>query len=108
MTEDLVEDEVRPLSATVLCVRYKGSADTRALTRRDLSGNIAAPDSAPLQWIPGSEVEWAFWLEYAGSRERALEVLAAMEHEFELVGPGADDFASALEVEEFSIGGVVE
>lgn len=105
--EEAVE---RPLSETTLCVRYTGTSNWRYLTRSDLAGTPSTGDETgdQLAWSPQSEVDFGFWLEYAGSRERALEVLRQHAHEFELVGPGAEEFAADVEDEEFSIGGSVE
>lgn len=111
MTEqDLLEaqdGEPARLSDTVLCVRYNGKSDWRTLTRRDLSGDPGESTTDTLNWTPDSEMDWALWLGYAGSRERAMEVLQAHSHEFELVGPGANELSSEFEEEEFEIGGLV-
>lgn len=98
-----VEEQPKPLSATVLCVRYKGSADLRTLTRADLSGDRTSTNEG-ISWKPNGEIAWEHWLDLAGSRERAIEILTQLSHEFELVGPGADELASSFELEEFSIG----
>jgi len=91
------------LSDSVLCVRYKGSANQRSLSATDLSGvGSAAPEF--LVWTPESEVPWEDWLRLAGSEERARQVLKDMVHDFELVGPGAEADAA----EEFEVGGSVE
>lgn len=109
MGEDELDPERVPmLSETTLCVVYKGTADTRVLSRRDLSGNVEDSANDVLVWKPGAEIDFLSWLDYAGSEERALEVLQKHSHEFELIGPNAADWAESLEVEEFSIGGVVE
>lgn len=97
-----VEDQPEPLSATVLCVRYKGSADVRTLTRADLSGDRTASNEEAISWTPKSEVEWERWLDLSGGRARAIEILTLHSAEFEIVGPGADEFAASFELEEFS------
>jgi len=96
-------EAVAKLSDSVLCVRYKGSANQRSLSAIDLSGvGSAAPEF--LVWTPESEVPWEDWLRLAGSEERARQVLKDMVHDFELVGPGAEADAA----EEFEVGGSVE
>lgn len=103
VADELLEED-RPLSETVLCVRYTGNSDYRILNRASLSGGLDHPGHADeLIWTPGFEVPWSLWLEYAGSEERAREVFSKNAHEFELVGPGAEDIED-LGVEEFSIG----
>jgi hypothetical protein len=105
-----LEPEDRPLSETVLCVRYNGSSNYRILNTADLSGNQDNGPGEDLVWTPGFEVPWSLWLSRAGSTERALEVLGAHSHEFELVGPGADEVRGAAAeagAEEFAIGGSV-
>lgn len=95
------EEAQQPLSATVLCVRYTGTSNIRVLSRKDLLGDTNAPlDEATndqLVWTPGSEIAYSFWLAYAGSEERAQEVLSKHAHEFELVGPAG---VQAIEGEE--------
>ena len=98
------EEAVAKLSDTVLCVRYKGTANQRSLSGDDISGvgGSAAPEY--LVWTPDSEVPWEDWLRLAGSEERARRALKDMAHDFELVGPGAEADAA----EEFEVGGSVE
>lgn len=106
-----LEPEDRPLSETVLCVRYNETAHYRVISQRDLSGDPNGSTEDELVW-PGqnSELPWDDWEAFAGTRERALEVLKAHRHEFSLVGPGADELQGELDgagEEEFAIGGVV-
>ena len=92
----------------VLRVRYRERSDFRILSARDLSGDPALSDEPALTWAGnGAEVPWDEWERYAGSRERALSVLRAHAHEFELVGPGADELEPQAD-EEFAIGGTVD
>lgn len=93
------EEAPRPLSETQLCVRYRGNSNFRILTLSDLRGEEVTDDAEELVWTPGSEIAWATWLDYAGSDDRAHEVLKANADDFDLVGPGAHE----IEVEEFSI-----
>lgn len=89
----------------VLRVRYNGRSDQRILTQ-----DVTTPAWGVI-WTPDSEVPYDFFQQLAGSRERASEILRAHRHEFELVGPGAEEFWSQEnggEVEEFSVGGLVE
>lgn len=99
--EDEMPERVPMLSETTLAVVYNGTADKRILTRRDLSGDPEATTMDILAWVPGSEIDFASWREFAGSDERALEMLQKQQHEFALLGPGAADFAASLEEEEF-------
>ena len=97
------EEAEAKLSDTVLCVRYKGTANQRSLSADDISGvGSTAPEF--LVWTPESEVPWEDWLRLAGSEERARQALKDMAHDFELVGPGAEADAA----EEFEVGGSVE
>ena len=85
--------EETKLSDTELCVRYKGTADTRTLSHQDLAGEVTLEETEPdLEWTPGSEVAYAKWEWLAGNDERARQVLKNQAYEFELVGPGAEDF----------------
>lgn len=92
-----------------LRVRYSGFANVRTFTRQDLSGT-ASNDAVSLTFAPGSEVPYEWWLEMAGSDDRAKEVLRAHAHEFSVVGPGADEFWAEDDggEEEFSIEGPVK
>lgn len=91
----------------VLAVKYFGRSDQRILTRHDLSGERNTPNWG-IVWTPDSKVSFDFFMELAGTRERASEVLRAHAHEFKLVGPGAEEFWEDLEgSEEFSVGGQV-
>lgn len=100
--------EIRPLSETELCVRYKGTSNARILSERDLSGDPEKSDLPRLVWSAGGEISYKSWQEYAGSKERALECLALWAFEFELVGPGAAELSASVEGEEdFAIGGLV-
>lgn len=105
--EDIVAEE--PLSATELCVRYTGTSHFRSFSRKDF-GTEGDPNDQ-LVWTPGSEHPYELFLSYAGSHQRAAEVLEKCEHEFKLVGPGSENFYAALGIEgeeEFSIEGMVE
>lgn len=108
MTES--DEAVRPLSETALCVRYKEFSNFRILSERDLSGNPEASEEATLSWAGhGAEVSWEDWETFCGGAERANEMLRNSAHEFELVGPGAEDFLGAEDgEEEFAIGGSAE
>lgn len=93
MDEEITEIEPE---LTELSVRYTGTSDARTMTQQDLSGaggtiheDHVLPD---LNWTRGSVVPFSTWEEMAGSPERAREILSAHIHEFELVGPGAEDF----------------
>lgn len=102
MTDDQpVEPEV-PLSETQLCVKYTGDSHFRILSVSDLRGEKTDEDGA-LVWTPGQETPYELFLMFAGSHERAVEVLSKHSHEFSIVGPGAEDYYASLEVEEFSI-----
>jgi hypothetical protein len=96
-TEDMVEPE------EVARVRYVGSSNQRILTRADLSG-VASADLVELGWSHGSEVPWAWWVELAGSEERARDVLRMQAHEFQLFGM---ELPEPEAKEEFTIGGAV-
>lgn len=98
MTDEEVQEE-RPLSETELCVKYTDTANMRLMNRWALSGVLEGDPGEDLVWTPGSEVPYSKWLDYAGSEERAQEVLSQHSHEFVLVGPGADDIEGP---EEFS------
>lgn len=101
---DLAEGE-DPSEA--LRVRYNGRHNERIMTRADVSG-LPAMDSASVSWSPGSEVAWSWFLELAGSEERAKAVLLQNSHELEVVGPGSDTFWNGQDgEEEFSVGGAV-
>jgi len=104
-----LEPEDRPLSETVLCVRYTEGSDYRILSERDLSGDPDKSAEDQLVWAGrNAELPWEDWEAFAGSRERALEVLKAHAHEFVLVGPGAEEVLDAeAGVEEFAVGGSV-
>jgi hypothetical protein len=106
--EETVDDT--PLSETVLCVRFTGHEDFRIMRRSDLSQDFAADNASDeLRWTPNSELPYSEWLDYAGTEERALEVLKQNAHEFQLVGPGAEDVLGGADgEEEFEIGGPVE
>lgn len=95
--------------AEALRVRYTGTSNERKITRSEMSGQ-AATDTASASWTPGSDVAWSWFLELAGSEERAREVLRLHSHEFVIVGPGSEEFwlESGGGEEEFSIGGVVK
>lgn len=98
----MVEEEVElPLHETTLCVRYTGTSDVRRLSHQDLLGPHADTPGrdAGLEWTSGSDVPYALWEMFAGSRERAMEVLQKHAYEFQLVGPGAEDIEGE---EEFS------
>ena len=97
----------RALSETTLCVRYKGSADSRILRGKDISGDPWGDEVSQMVWGPGDELPYAEWERLAGTPERAMEALTNQQHEFDLVGPGAADYAAQFEVEEFVIGGPV-
>lgn len=103
----MADEEIQPeelLSATTLCVKYTGDSHQRIISLRDLRGEATEEDGA-LVWTPGQETPYELFLMFAGSQERAIEVLTKHEHEFKLVGPGAENFFA--EVEEFEIGGEV-
>lgn len=87
----------------VLRVRYNGTANQRIMSGRDISGT--GDHSRTLVWTPGSEIDYKWFLELAGSEEQARAVLKAHSHEFELVGPGAEDID--IVADEFDVGGVV-
>lgn len=108
MTEP--DETPRPLSETVLCVRYKEFSNFRVLSERDLSGEPNASETDTLTWAGhGAEVSWEDWETFCGSPERAREMLRNSAYEFELVGPGAEDVFGAEDGEEdFAIGGSVE
>lgn len=100
MTDDQpVEPEV-PLSETELCVKYTGDSHFRILSVSDLRGEKTDEDGA-LVWTPGQETPLSLFVMFAGSDERAREVLRKHSHEFSIVGPGAEDYD--LSEEEFSI-----
>jgi hypothetical protein len=101
--DEPVADEEEPVEE-VLRVRYNGTANSRVLTRADLTGVPVEGGEDSLVWSPGGEIEWDAWLEMAGSDERARNVLLAHQHEFELVGPGAAELLAGEAEEEFSIG----
>lgn len=108
MTEP--DETPRLLSETVLCVRYKEFSNFRILSERDLSGNPEASEEATLTWAGhGAEVSWEDWELFCGGAERANEMIRKSAHEFELVGPGAEDFLGEEGggEEEFAIGGSV-
>lgn len=89
-------------------IRYTGRSDQRALSRNGLIGNNNEPDWG-IYWTPGSEVPFAAFLCLAGSMQVCKDVLRAHKHEFEVVGPGAEDLWSEEgEEEEFSVGGQVQ
>lgn len=94
MTDELTPEEDGEL--TELCIQYTGKSDSRIMRQQDLSGvgGEIHPDHVleDLVWEPGSVVPYADWEEMAGSPERSREMLQIHGHEFELVGPGAEDF----------------
>lgn len=104
----MTEENQRPLVETTLCVRYKGTSNSRVLTQGDLSGEGAGAGDISLVYGPGEDIAWEDWVDLAGSEDRARSVLNQHLHEFEVVGPGADVFNAVEGEEEFSIGGVVE
>jgi len=102
VTEEVEEPET-------LRVRYKGTADRRVLTRGDLSGVPGDESGDSLNWTPGSDIDWETVVEFAaGDEERARTVLRSQQHEFELVGPGSEEFWIVDDEEEFNIGGPEE
>ena len=98
--------DMRPLldDGDPLRVRYTGSANERTISRSDLSGEGQGGWQI-LLWTPGAEIDYKYWLEMAGSEDRARAVLKAHKHEFDLVGAGADEFWASDEAEEFSVEG---
>lgn len=94
--ENLEIDEGVEPELTELSVRYTGDSDKRVMSQQDLSGvggDIHEDHQLEdAEWVKGSTVPMSVWEEMAGSPERAREVLNNHSHEFELVGPGAEDW----------------
>lgn len=83
----------------VLRVRYTGTSNVRILA-----------DDMPAWNGAGAEVPWESWVETYGDEASARAVLRQHLHEFEMAGPGADEFwveDSELPAE-FDLGGVVK
>lgn len=76
----------------VLSVRYKGTANQRILMQSDLSGLTTTSPQWGVVLTPGAELPFELWEQMAASPERARSVLSLHSHEFELVGPGADEY----------------
>lgn len=91
MTDEEIEESTDvevPIEDTELCVRYIGTDDLRTI--------------GVCEWTPGSVVPYSDFEAMAGLPEQARQILQQHAHEFELVGPGAEDFEGE---EEFSFGG---
>lgn len=99
MSDPIEVSEVEP-ELTELSLRYTGTSDSRVMTQKDLSG-VAAEEPLPdLVWHRGGVVPFSTWEKMAGSPARAREVLMNQAHEFELVGPGVEDFEWEEDAEE--------
>lgn len=94
--------------APVPGVRYKGSANTRAVYLFDLKGITPEQHGNDdyLSWDRGNGhfIPWGHFVDACGSPERALEFLSV--NKFDFVAEEVD--LTLPEEEEFSIGGVVQ
>lgn len=102
------ENEAQEPSKIAPMVVYTGRSNERILSRRDISGQPGDSTLDVMKWAPGAGISWEHFVDWAGSPERAHEVLRLHRHEFELVGDLDPELASATEDEEFDVGGSVK